>query len=294
MHELTIDIPFPGMPGLSFHCRQAGDGVPEFLLLHGFTFNSSSWLDIMPGLAGLGRTLAYDRIPFGRSQKPLPGDWLQENPYTHDATLRQLLGVMDGAGLVRPVIVGNSAGGLLAACAALAWPDRVAALILICPAIFGGPPAVAAKLVNQRWMNGPGVSIARTIGDARWLLRRSYCNPARIDAARLRRAAVATEYDGWAHALWEFIRVSTLQPDLSRQLADIRQPVLVIAGDTDRVVAPAAQQRLVGLLPHAELCTIADAGHVPHEEQPAAVLDAVHEWLMRNGLTPHRDNVTGS
>lgn len=75
-----------------------------------------------------------------------------------------------------------------------------------------------------------------------------------------------------------------MQPDLSRQLADIRRPVLVITGDADRVVAPAAQRRLVDLLPHAELCTIADAGHVPHEEQPAAVLDVVREWLARNGL----------
>ncbi len=285
MHESILDVPFPGTSGLSFYCRHAGDGTPEFLLLHGFTFNSSSWLDVMPGLAGLGRTVAYDRIPFGRSQKPLPGDWSHENPYTHDAALWQLLGVMDGAGLERPIIVGNSAGGLLAARAALAWPDRVAALILICPSIFGGPPAVAAKLMNQRWMNGPGVSIAKRIGNTRWLLRRSFRDPTRIDAARLRQAAVATESDGWAHALWEFIKVSTLQPDLSRQLADIRQPVLVITGDADRVVAPAAQQRLVDRLPHAELCTIADAGHVPHEEQPAAVLDLVRSWLTRNGLT---------
>lgn len=96
------------MPGLSFFCPSAGDGTPEFLLLHGFTFNSSSWLDIMPGLADVGRVMACVRIPFGRSQKPLPGDWSQQNPYTHDATLRQQLDVIDGAGLARSVIVGHS------------------------------------------------------------------------------------------------------------------------------------------------------------------------------------------
>jgi len=63
------------------------------------------------------------------------------------------------------------------------------------------------------------------------------------------------------------------------------EPVPVIMGDADRIVASAAQHGLVDRLPHAELRIIADAGHAPLAEQPGAVLAAVRAWLTRNRIT---------
>jgi pimeloyl-ACP methyl ester carboxylesterase len=55
--------------------------------------------------------------------------------------------------------------------------------------------------------------------------------------------------------------------------------VLVITGDDDRIVPTAQSVKLAGELPDATLVIVKDAGHVPHEEQPAAFMQAVDEFL---------------
>lgn len=273
-----LRLPWPGTPGLEVHVEEAGEGSTGFLLLHGFTFNSSSWHDVLGGLADLGRVVAYDRIPFGRSAKLQAGDWTGPNPYAPDATLEQLFALMDAVGLARAVLVGNSAGGLLAARAALDRPDRVAGLVLSCPAIFTGPGGRGAGLLRIPWL---GIPLARRLGDNAWVLRRSFHDPARITDDRLARTRIATTQPGWDRALWEFLKASTMQPDISGHLDQLRQPVLILGTTHDRVVKPADFPRLKSRLPDGELVLVPDAGHVPHEEQPAACLAAIRDWLGR-------------
>jgi pimeloyl-ACP methyl ester carboxylesterase len=55
--------------------------------------------------------------------------------------------------------------------------------------------------------------------------------------------------------------------------------VLVLTGDTDRIVPTEQSIRLAGELPHAVLVVIPQAGHVPHEEQPALFMQAVSEFF---------------
>jgi len=78
--------------------------------------------------------------------------------------------------------------------------------------------------------------------------------------------------------LWEFTLAS--RPlDLAERLDELTLPVLVVTGDDDRIVPTADSLRLAGELPGAELAVISDAGHVPHEEQPEAFMDAVRAFL---------------
>jgi pimeloyl-ACP methyl ester carboxylesterase len=56
-------------------------------------------------------------------------------------------------------------------------------------------------------------------------------------------------------------------------------PVLVITGDDDRIVPTADSVRLAGELPNAELVVIPGCGHIPQEECPQAVLDAIQTFL---------------
>lgn len=51
------------------------------------------------------------------------------------------------------------------------------------------------------------------------------------------------------------------KPDISEQLCKIRQPVLLIWGDSDPISPVAAGQYLAGCLPHAELHIIAGGQH---------------------------------
>ncbi len=55
--------------------------------------------------------------------------------------------------------------------------------------------------------------------------------------------------------------------------------MLVITGDDDRIVPTEQSVRLAGELPNATLLVIPACGHVPHEECPAPVLDAMAKFL---------------
>ena len=73
--------------------------------------------------------VAYDRRGFGESP-------LSPEPFTHVEDLRAVLGAV---GAERAWLVGSSAGGRVAVDAALAYPERVAGLVLLAPAVSGEP-----------------------------------------------------------------------------------------------------------------------------------------------------------
>jgi pimeloyl-ACP methyl ester carboxylesterase len=126
-----VAVPFPGTGGIRTHVRTSGDSDPTFVLLHGFAANLYTWDLVFDEFAENGRVLAYDRIPYGLSARLLAGDWSGPNPYTPEASIDQLIALLDAQGIERAVLVGNSAGGALAMRAALAYPERVQGLILI-------------------------------------------------------------------------------------------------------------------------------------------------------------------
>jgi pimeloyl-ACP methyl ester carboxylesterase len=94
------------------------------------------------------------------------------------------------------------------------------------------------------------------------------------------------QVENWDKALWEF----TLASQASRMpesLNELSMPVLVVTGDDDRIVPPADSVKLAKALPNGTLRVIANAGHVPHEEQPQDFMDAVSQFialLLKEGI----------
>jgi pimeloyl-ACP methyl ester carboxylesterase len=84
--------------------------------------------------------------------------------------------------------------------------------------------------------------------------------------------------DNWDRALWDFTMASH-DTGLADHLRDFTMPILVITGDDDRIVPTANSVRLAGEIPGAKLAVIQNAGHVPHEEQPAAFMQALDGFL---------------
>lgn len=63
--------------------------------------------------------------------------------------------------------------------------------------------------------------------------------------------------------------------DLREQVAGIGVPTVLIHGEGDAVVAPAAARWLVGTMPTAALHVVADAGHMPFLCEADRVTDLV-------------------
>ena len=63
------------------------------------------------------------------------------------------------------------------------------------------------------------------------------------------------------------------------RLGEITVPTLVMAGRDDFVFPPEGQRELAAGIPDARLRIIERAGHNPHSEQPAEVMEAVSDFL---------------
>jgi pimeloyl-ACP methyl ester carboxylesterase len=67
--------------------------------------------------------------------------------------------------------------------------------------------------------------------------------------------------------------------DVMTDLDTITQPTLIVVGDSDRLTPPKYADYLAQHLPTATLVVIPDAGHYVQVEQPAAVAEALRDWL---------------
>lgn len=273
------DSQFIEINGLSVHLKTTGRGEPVLVLLHGFGASLYSWQAVMAPLGELGTVIAYDRPAFGLTERPLT--WDGQNPYGPEAQVALVIGLLDHFGVQQAILVGNSAGGTVAMQTALAYPERVAALILVDPAVYtgGGAPAWVRPLLATPQMRHLGPLLARQIktqGPA--LLELAWHDPTQLTAETVALYQKPLQVDNWDRALWE-LTLASRAPALADRLAAFTLPILVITGDDDRIVPTADSVRLAGELPTAELVVIPAAGHVPHEEQPEAFMAAVQGFL---------------
>ena len=273
------DSQFIEINGLTVHVKTLGQGEPVFVLLHGFGASLYSWHAVMEPLSQYGTVIAYDRPAFGLTERPLT--WEGQNPYGPEAQVTLLIGLLDHFGVQQAILVGNSAGGTVSMQTTLAYPERVSALVLVDPAVYGGggAPAWMRPLLNTPQMRHLGPLFARQIQvRGPELISTAWHNPALLQPEIIEMYKKPLQVENWDKALWE-LTLASRSSGLAEHLGELTLPVLVITGDDDRIVPTANSIRLADELPNAGLVVIADAGHVPHEEHPAAFMDAVINFL---------------
>ena len=280
------DSQFLVLNGLSVHVKTRGQGAPALVLLHGFGASLYSWQPVLAPLSDLGTVIAYDRPAFGLTERPLT--WDGPNPYGPDSQIALLITLLDHYGLDRAILVGNSAGGTVAMQAALAHPDRVAALILVDPAVYsgGGAPAWLRPLLATPQMRHLGPLVARQLqSSGPQILQQAWHDPARLPAETVALYQKPLQAENWDTALWE-LTLASRPSGLPDRLAEFNLPILVITVDDDRIVPTDQSVRLASELPGAQLVVIPAAGHVPHEEQPEAFVQAVAQFVQSLPVGP--------
>jgi pimeloyl-ACP methyl ester carboxylesterase len=275
------DSLFIEVNGLTVHYKRTGQGEPAFILLHGFGASVFSWREVMAPLSHFGTVIAFDRPAFGLTERPLPGQWQGENPYTTEAQVRLTLALMDKLGVPRAILVGNSAGGTIAMLTALRTPERVQALILVSPAVYdgGGAPSWARLLSGLPQVRRLSPLLVRyLVGRLEKSLPSAWHDPSKITPEVWAGYKKPLQVENWDRAFWEFTLAGRPQ-DLEKQLDRITLPTLVVTGDDDRWVPTAQSVRLSQELPNAKLEVIPNCGHVSHEECPQEFMAAVTSFL---------------
>jgi pimeloyl-ACP methyl ester carboxylesterase len=269
------------------------EGPPEtsFVLVHGLGGSHLNWVQVAPGLSGLGRVLTLDLPGFGWSPLAGRGAGLMEQRRLLSRFIHDL-----GSGEV--ILAGNSMGGAIGILQAAVEPDAVTRLILTGsvfpwarggwphPAVVGAfamydTPGVGERFVGARVRR---VDPERVVRMAFWL---TTADPRRIppEIVRLNVELIRerqTEADGpraYVEAARSLLRLGR-RPDVARRALDgVRCPVLVLHGRRDRLVPPAFAQATLARYPSWRGRIFPDLGHVPQMEDPGRWLSEVGGWL---------------
>jgi pimeloyl-ACP methyl ester carboxylesterase len=273
------DSKFIEVNGIKVHYKTYGQGEPTFILLHGFGASLFSWHAVTEPLSKYGTVIAYDRPAFGLTERPMT--WEGENPYSQQAQVELVIGLMDKLNVKKAILVGNSAGGTISMLTALQYPERVQALILVDPAVYagGGAPAWVRPILKTPQMNRIGPLFARQLqAQGVEFIKTAWHDPSKITPETLDGYQKPLRVNNWDKALW-FLTVASQESTLTQRLKELTLPVLVITGDDDRIVPTEQSLRLADELPIAILNVIPQSGHLSHEEHPDLFMQAVAEFL---------------
>lgn len=279
---IDADSKFIELNNVNIHYKEQGVGEKAFILLHGFGGSTYSWREVMDDFSELGHIIAYDRPAFGLTERPMPGDWV-ENPYGVKANIELLRAMMDAKGIDKAYLVGNSAGGFLSVAFSLEYPERVEALILVNPGVGGGRgpkfPDWALPLmwtpqmrhIGVLWMRDYQESLPRTI-DREWY------DKSKLSAEILQEYLNVFTIKNWDRAFYE-LTFAPAYPELRPQLPKVSVPAYVISGEEDRLIRPFYYEAITNEMPNAHLILIPQCGHVPQEECPQQLMEAVKSFI---------------
>jgi pimeloyl-ACP methyl ester carboxylesterase len=260
----------------------AGDGIETVILIHGLGSNKTSFYETVSALTPQYTVHAIDLPGFGSSSKPLRA------PYDAAWFARAVCRFMDGMGIDRAHVVGNSLGGRVAIEVGLQRPDRVQSLSLLCPSMAWRRRRHFVPLV--RLLRPELAAIPHTFGNA--LVRQQFwgmfsrperIHPSSADVAveeflrnyRSVNARVAFH----AAARHIYLEEPNGPTGFYTRLRELEPPAMFVWGDEDPLV-PLAFSRYVGeALPDARQVVLEQCGHVPQVEHPVDANALVHDFI---------------
>ena len=262
-------MPRQYVDGLAIHYElypsAANAPVDTVLLLHGLGSSTLDWAEQIPALASVYDVLLVDLRGHGQSDKP-PG------PYSINDMANDVARVVSELGLTQLHVVGLSMGAQVALQLALDYPALVATVTAVNSPADMKPRRLRDKLtVAQRKL------LVRLLG-----MRRV----GRIIANRLlpgdeftaRRQLFADRWSDNDPASYQASLDASLNWDITPELPDIRQAILVVAASGD--YTPLAwKKRIVDLAPNAQMVLIENSRHALPVERPEPFNAALLEFL---------------
>jgi len=266
------------------------DRAPTVVLVHGLGGSHLNWDLFAPLLRPHARVLALDLPGFGRSE---PGDrrtTVHDNVEVLDRFLREVAGTP-------VVLVGNSMGGMISILQTAGSPETVDGLVLLDAAVPGPrralDPVVALTFavyaiprLGERFLS---LRRRRTtpLRHVRDMLRLCGVDPDTVPARTIDRSIALIEQRQDVRAMDRAFLSATrsllrllLDPRSYRTaMAAIDVPVLLVQGDTDRLVPVAAARDIAARHPEWEYLELPGVGHVPQLQVPDQLATKVIAWL---------------
>ncbi len=245
---------------------------PPVVLLHAGIADSRSWDAMISPLTAAGyRIVRYDQRGVGGSST---------DPVEY-SRIDDLLAVLDAMGIGRAALVGNSLGGMLAFDTAIVAPERVVAIVGVGAGLGGfaveptdeiraldaeearleaavpRDPAALAAFDVRVWVDGPGQPSTRVPAAIRDLVYEMDLLDPERNQGKARR----------------------IEPPANDRLADLRCPILAVAGELDLPDVVQTARHLESVAPNARAVVWPDVAHMIGMEQPDRLAAAIVEFL---------------
>jgi pimeloyl-ACP methyl ester carboxylesterase len=252
----------------SYYETGQGNGR-SVVLLHGMTSSGDAYREMMAALDDSYHLIAPDIPGFGYSSMTMP--------YTMAHLVEWLAAFLEALDLRSCYLVGHSFGGVLATYFTHAYPEDVARLALIAPALLSTQRM--PDLVMKAGVSLGLVDLGTTISQSRlvvpYQVKSAFYQPEdQPDSVWERRLR---DYEN-ARASASVMKVIARNGVVSN-LDKITQPVCLIWGEEDLVVPISDGVELAEMFPQAELHPVADCGHVPVQEKTAVVIETIALFL---------------
>ncbi|WOJ95103.1 alpha/beta hydrolase [Congregibacter variabilis] len=259
--------------GVRLHLRvQGSPSAPVLIMLHGFGASLHTWDGWAAELDDEFRVIRFD-LPGSGLSYPDPG-----NDYSDERALQLICALMDELAVDRAAFIGNSIGGRLAWRMAATYPQRVSALVLVSPDGFASKGFEYSKPAEVPYI----MNLMRYVLPKHVL--RMNLAPAYADASKLDEAVVTRYHDlmlapGSRDALLQRL-TQTVLVDPQPLLKQISVAVLLLWGESDRMIPIENAADYQRVLPDSRLVPLPKLGHVPQEEDPLRSLPPVRTFLQ--------------
>jgi pimeloyl-ACP methyl ester carboxylesterase len=284
--------------GTTLSYREQGEGAPV-VFVHGAISDLRTWQSQLSSVGASYRAITYSRRYARPNDDIEPG--VDDPMLMHVDDLAALLQAIDAA----PAhLVGNSWGGFIGLLTAIRHPEVVRSLVLEEPLVLpllglSAPPRPVEVL--SLLLRRPKTALVfaslgvRLIAPLLSALRRGDDETAmqtffravvgrqpyaRIPESRVQQARENTS------TLRAQILGAGLPPLGEEDVRGVSVPTLLITGDQSPPFLIHLTDRLEELLPAVERNEIQDASHLMHEDNPAAVNQAILDFVGRHGDRP--------
>ena len=249
-------MPHLNRDGVKIYYETHGEG-PVILLSHGYSATSQMWRGQIQALSGKNKLVIWDMRGHGQSDYPE-----DEAAYSEEATVADMLALLDEVGAKTAIVGGLSLGGYMSLAFHVKHPDRVRALLII-----DTGPGYRKDEGRDGWNRNALKTAERFEKDGLGQLQ---------GASRERSSATHRNAVGLAKAA----RGMLTQRDarVINSLPEIKVPSLVLVGDKDTPFLAAADY-MATKIPGAKKVVLADAGHASNIDQPRAFNDAVEAFI---------------
>ncbi|MBC9876716.1 alpha/beta hydrolase [Bradyrhizobium sp. INPA01-394B] len=265
--------------GTQIHLRVGGKG-PTVILIHGFGDTGDMWARLGADLSRDHTVVVPDLRGMGLSGRP-------ENGYDKWTEAADMRAVLQSLGIDKAVVVGHDIGTMVAYAYAARYRDLTEKLVVMDAPVPGVPPWDEIVRSPQLWhFDFGGSDMERLVkGRERIYLDRFWNEfagtPSKVTEATRRHYAELYARPGAMHSAFaQFRAIRTDAEDNKKAIATkLTMPVLAIGGEKSFGKMEAVVMR--NAANDVTEVVIPGAGHWLMEEDPAATIKAVREFLDR-------------